>query len=849
MKEGDSRTIADYRGNIPIICPIGECRNPNCEREKKVGDSSDKICVRYFKVYQPKTFLSYPPEVIKRYESYMYTDVAGGDGKEILVTEELCRELLTDDTVFLACHRHMLDSFERRQTRAMESYARFIESQPKTKTDWPQFNLDNYDKVFKPPGKDKLTDVFSKMFQLVHEYLLRDLYNRTPGLCIKWDGTYKYAKMTMQDPEAAEEIHVLCILFGQYGHILSFAFAADEKGPVFQRLHYFLKKRCDRLGKSHEPRFAVTDTCCEGVTDVENHWVAQLWPNITRAPYKDLMHGQKKIFDATRGHSHDLHKSFTSSVRDVCMLWDVASQKRIYKHYQKQERRPTLLAEVGIPIMMKSDKYKKKIHNYIPDKKKLAEGMKECYSDLLADEEVKRNDAAHQHKGYLSYVLKPIVGTRRGTQKEVENMVWHINKGCYTYPIPTEEMAQRIDPDDDLSDLVRFASTSQGESANKQVNKMVHDVGQQSAIRAQQRLLLRVTRYNLDKDKRLAKVLKIKKPRKLEWYLHQALLNKHPSTFSGLFGGMSFPPELPDDYFEPTGIDYGRYKEWERVDNYMVEVSTGMHQDESPPEPMEVEQQQSTPDSEEESPQQPAQSPTVESVQIEFSKLTTPTKEGTPARQLFQQHDTPIPTTVATYPAAATQSESKLHTPSSSSKQDFYSSQANWNRKLGKKEQVSVFNSYLPSSKQLSHHQLQHFWRVVTAVNLVYRGTTYSPKELAERVAHAWDASHFKMLENECIPVGLGGKMRTEHAAGLLKDKGHEIRKRPAAPTQVGPPHLTTYKRPSLTKEGVNTMSGGALVPFLKKIGAPTKVQTTVGRRQLVIDYFDNHPQEKDIKL
>lgn len=867
LKEGDSRTIADYRGNIPIICPIAECSNPDCERKKKVGDSSDKICTRTFKLYQPQTFMSYPPEVISRYESYMYTKVAPGHGKEMFVTEDLCAELLTDDTVFLACHRHMVDSFERKRTRALKDYARFIDTQSKdsrSKADWPQFNIENHNKLFNPPGKDKLGDVFDKMFQLVHPYLLRDLYNRTPGLCIKWDGTYRYAKMTLQDPESGEDIKVLCILFGQYGHILSFAFSKDEKGPVFQRLHYFLKKRCDRLGKSQEPRFAVTDTCCENVSDVATHWVAHLWPNITRAPYKDLMHGQKKVFDETRGHSHDLHKSFTSDVRDTCMLWDVASQKHTYKLYQTEEKKTSWSHEVGIPVMMKTSKYRKKIFNYIPDKRQLADGVLQCYTNLVADDELKRNEAALKHEGYLSYILKPVTGVRRGTENEVKNMVYHIKRGCYSYPLPPEEMAKRIDPDDEHSDLVRFASTSQGESANKQVNRMVHDVSQQSAIRAHQRLLLRVTRYNLDKDKKLAKVLKIEEPRSLEWCLHQALLKQHPSAFNGLFGKMVFPPELPSNYFEPIGIDYGRYKEWERIDNYMVEIATGMHQEEPAPEPMEVEQPQPSPATEADSPLPLARSPAVESVQEEFSRLSTPSKEGTPARELFPQQNTQVPTagaaspqqntqvtnTGAASPPKTPQPQPQPNTPTSSStKKDFYSSQANWNRDLGKKVQVSVFNTYLPESKKLSHKQLQHFWRAAAAVNATFDSDQYTPRELAEKVAHAWNNTHFKMFENETIPVGLGGKMRSEHAATLLKAKGHDIRKRPAMPVQVGPPSQTTYKRPSLTREGVARMSGMALVPFLRKVGAPSKIRTTAGRRQLLIDHFDKHPEVKDIQI
>jgi hypothetical protein len=79
-------------------------------------------------------------------------------------------------------------------------------------------------------------------------------------------------------------------------------------------------------------------------------------------------------------------------------------------------------------------------------------------------------------------------------------MIAHINKGCYEYPLPPRDMSARIDPANEYSDLIRFASTSQGEAANKQMNKLGQDVTRQGAERSHERLWLRVSRYNLDKD-------------------------------------------------------------------------------------------------------------------------------------------------------------------------------------------------------------------------------------------------------------------------------------------------------------------------------------------------------------
>ena len=136
----------------------------------------------------------------------------------------------------------------------MAVYAQFIDQQNKQVPDgeplpsWPPFNTRNYDRLFTPPKKDKLGNLFDACFDLVFPYMERDLYNRSPGQSVSWDGTFDYARKTKDDEFAEEEINVLCILFGWLGHILSFAFAESEGSQVYQQLNYFLKKWCDRLG-------------------------------------------------------------------------------------------------------------------------------------------------------------------------------------------------------------------------------------------------------------------------------------------------------------------------------------------------------------------------------------------------------------------------------------------------------------------------------------------------------------------------------------------------------------------------------------------------------------------------
>ena len=149
------------------------------------------------------------------------TDVTDGDNGKIFVTEDLCSEILKEGTIFSQFERDMLDSFEMNRTRAITFYVNFVEPERESVDQhWPDFNHSNYD-LFKPPSDDKLNKVFHRCFELIQPYLERDLYSRTPGNSVSWDGTFSTAKKTMNDPDSEEEINCLVIVWGMYGHVMT----------------------------------------------------------------------------------------------------------------------------------------------------------------------------------------------------------------------------------------------------------------------------------------------------------------------------------------------------------------------------------------------------------------------------------------------------------------------------------------------------------------------------------------------------------------------------------------------------------------------------------------------------
>ncbi len=49
-------------------------------------------------------------------------------------------------------------------------------------------------------------------------------------------------------------------------------------------------------------------------------------------------------------------------------------------------------------------------------------------------------------------------------------------------------------------------------------------------------------------------------------------MGEHPNL--SLYSGMAFPQKIPDNYFEPNGVEYGKYKEWESIEAEIATLSS-----------------------------------------------------------------------------------------------------------------------------------------------------------------------------------------------------------------------------------------------------------------------------------
>ena len=88
------------------------------------------------------------------------------------------------------------------------------------------------------------------------------------------------------------------------------------------------------------------------------------------APFKDLLHGQKKVFDQTRGADHELHTSFTTDMKRCMLIYGNDSIARVLPSFQKDSD-VKLTSALARERMMDSYRYTIRMLNFVPRKERL----------------------------------------------------------------------------------------------------------------------------------------------------------------------------------------------------------------------------------------------------------------------------------------------------------------------------------------------------------------------------------------------------------------------------------------------------------------------------------------------
>jgi hypothetical protein len=844
LKQGQHRTIADFRARIPIYCYILECSNPDCigDPKKAKGDGTDKVSKHSFHCYEPHVYQNYPAKLLEKYSTILYTDARDGKDGGIFVTETLCSEILRDETNYSELTRHMHDAYERNLRQTIEAYVRFIKQQsPTDSSAWPDFDETNFQHIFKPPSTNTIKVIFDCAFQLVFPYLKKDLFSRVPGGSLKFDGTFQFLKKTINDGLSETETKCLHVVWGEYGHIVSWAFDGSENDLCFMRLNGKLRDRCKMIDPKHvlEVKYAHSDVCCQGNSDPTQHWITAIWPNCPRAPYKDAFHCAKRLGDATQPH-HPLSDTFSKMIGQCFIQYSHSSALHVAQLYMKKSKQK-LAPEMAKEKALEKIEFRRKIKNYAPNRIDLEKSLEETYKQIERQDQQMKAEAELEGNGYLSFILKEKKGVRLGTRRELDNILTHVRKGCCEDPVSIDKINVALDPEVEFPDYIRLRGTSQGESTNRLINKLTNDIGQQTAETADKRLWLRVTRYNLEKDRVMQKVLGLKKIRSMEWYLHQAVLQQHPKISA--YANLQFPDDIPEDYEEPIGIEYGRWKKWndtEILSARSYELSANNRTTSSPDQELQDGTEQESQMLLDETGQvlEPEMPPLLQDqLAINIGASTAATEMAAPMAISASTTESNV---VAAPMASTVASPNRSQRPP-----DFYAPQNNWSRSLKPMtaHRVTVANTYLVESTKLTPYQNQAFYQFLQTARTFHGGEQANPEHLPSRIMEIWNTRHFQLLgENDGI--GLGGLIRLNHVKAILRTRGNAVRAAQAGGSNPPP----TRPPRTLKREDIDKLSFRDARPWVLKIG--TSVYNTLPqRKEQLKKHFDGKPADYVLSL
>jgi len=456
-----------------------------------------------------------------------------------------------------------------------------------------------------------------------------------------------------------------------------------------------------------------------------------------------------------------------------------------------------LTTELAKDAVLKNKKYRKTIYNFIPDGETVALGIEAAFEKIKDLDEQYATDAERNGQPYRKYIIKEVPDKKAGTKKMVDNLVKHARRGCLSDPLPMEQMSIRIDPKDDESELLRLCGTSGGESNNKVTNRLVQNLGIQGPMLAYMKFMLRAYRWNLDKDEKLAKILGIDAPRKLEWYLHEKL-----KAYCIGYSKIVVPEEHDNAvHSEPIGPFYGQYKEWQKIDD-MIKAGLINLRD-IPAEASLAEAHQAVGSSSALTLSTPTLSTTTEATvagTTAAATLSSPEDIAPLADVIFQDYSQQTSATMASIPTEDIISASETPTVANAAPWNQQLGRAgdtnlpasNCYRSLGGKQKKDVTKVYLNDKQELSKAQNWIFMDILNRIMNLHDGIQkpLGVDSLSIGISEAWQNVHIQQMKQYPY-VGIGGLMRPNHAKKILYEKGrfeqayHNLQRRVVAPLPI----------------------------------------------------------------
>jgi hypothetical protein len=551
-----------------------------CRDAQRVSDHS-------FVSWSSASFNQYPNEVKATFAHYVYGLAEEGEPKR-LPSPQLALNILNTRNSFASIGESLEQAFELKVEQACSDYHSFVQEfgqefsqptkqaqlfgapsvapvAPKTVTSWPAFDRKTFKAEFGPPKAEAIDHMFWACYNTIEPFLDRDLYSRSPGRLLRWDGTFNLANKLIDVPEL-DSIGALLIIVGEWGDIMWYAFADAEGDQNWQIAHFFLMKRCERMG--HKQLHAVVDGFDDlgsgTLKDPRRHWFAKIWPNVKRAPRKDCFHGGNRVLKSTVGATHPINDAFSKKLGGALLYFPNSEISKATTQFVKEN--PNVRQEVAKELVRTNQRFKRKMCNatWKPERqRKLVEEARHW---------AKIESSKYEKEGYPSY-FKKATPTSRSTDEEMDYLISHIDRGDYQDPFSSAEMnlplvscsAENVDTPRSkggMPDLIRLRGTNTSESTNKVVNRSMQNATRMRQILGAAKAKLRIHLHNLMKDRMFGgKTGRIAK--NVLWMLREANWQMAQSI-DGLESDASiedrFPPSKPIE--EPIGLKFMYYKNY-----------------------------------------------------------------------------------------------------------------------------------------------------------------------------------------------------------------------------------------------------------------------------------------------
>ena len=292
-----------------------------------------------------------------------------------------------------------------------------------------------------------------------------------------------------------------------------------------------------------------------------------MFPGCKRAPIKDVWHGIETVAKTTAGSSHLLYDSFKRELWNAILKWTKPSVNAALECYVKKHAngRMARSKEVACEELFKSKFWRKRMINFIPADREesMTADIIQIYLKTRELDKDYANQARGEGKSY-QYLFKQSAHNTNtlGTKEAIDHLVSHIRKGCFSDPLPPNEMSYPTTKDRPKDNGPFIYNRKHGTNVVEAGNKhgriaTVADASRQRSELSHRRFLVYSSQHNLMSDAKIAH-LTGKKARPRDWFVREALnRDLQKLTRTSIDDKAYYPPEIDlSKHQEPIGELY-----------------------------------------------------------------------------------------------------------------------------------------------------------------------------------------------------------------------------------------------------------------------------------------------------